>query len=141
MDFRPVKLESYCPSITYNFKVAYLRDTHLINVLVISFIGKYRYGSGGSPDAGLIKGIIKTGLSVFDPFSVVIDLTMLEYTWGDNLDLSFEETDSTKTVVVVGDKCRKGMSSLMFGINSNKDIVDNNFFFDDFEKALSSLDN
>ncbi len=31
------------------------------------------------------------------------------------------------------------MSTLSFGIDTNKDIVDNNFFFDDIDKALAKL--
>src|SRR6266542_6733267 len=112
MTFQSISLDTYCPTITYDFKIIHLRDTHLIDTLIISFHGKYRDGSAGDPDAGLIKGIIKTGVSVFDPFSVLIDLTDFEYNWGDNLDLSFEEAEPTKAVVLVGGKCRQAMSTL-----------------------------
>lgn len=141
MNFKKVTLGEYCPSVNYQFQVCNLRDTHLVQTLIISFHGSYRYGSAGSSDAGLIKGIIKTGISVFDPFAVLIDLSDLEYTWGDNLDLSFEETDSTPTTVLVSDKCRRAMSTLQFGIDTRKDIVDNEFFFDNYEKALEKLQN
>jgi len=139
MPFKSVSLENYCPTLSYKFKIKQLRDTHLIDILVISFHGNYRYGSAGKPDAGLIKGLIKTGGSVFDPFSIIIDFRELEYNWGDDLDLSFEEAAPIKAVVVVGDKCRKAMSTLLFGENSNEDLVDNVFFFDDFEKAIETL--
>jgi hypothetical protein len=139
MTFQPISLDNFCPTITYDFKFKNLRDTQLVDILIISFHGKYRDGSAGSPDAGLIKGIIKTGVSVFDPFSVLIDLTDLEYNWGDNLDLSFADTGPTKRVILVGDKCRQAMSSLEFGIGTNEDIVDNDLFFDDFDKAIAKL--
>ena len=139
MSFQPISLDQYCPTISYSFKIAHLRDTHLVDILVISFIGKYRYGSAGSPDAGLIKGIVKTGVSVFDPFSVLIDLSNLEYSWGDNFELFFEEAEPKKTVVLVGEKCRHAMSTLAFGVDTNKDIVDNDFFFDDYDKAIAKL--
>ena len=139
MNFISVTIDEYCPTITYDFKIKNLRDTHLIDILVISFHGAYRDGSAGSPDAGLIKGIVKTGVSVFDPFSLLIDLSDLEYNWGDNLDLSFEEAEPTRTVVLVGEKCRRAMSTLYYGINTEKDIVDNEFFFDNFDKAFEKL--
>jgi len=139
MNFKSVTIDEYCPTITYDYKIKNLRDTHLIDILVISFHGAYRDGSTGSPDAGLIKGIIKTGVSVFDPFSLLIDLSDLEYNWGDNLDLSFEAAEPTTTVVLVGEKCRRAMSTLYNGINTDKDIVDNEFFFDNFDKALEKL--
>src|SRR5690606_33367662 len=121
MIFQSVSLNNVCPTISYEFKIKNLKDTHLIDVLIISFHGKYRDGSAGDSDAGLIKGIIKTGILVFDPFSVLIDLRDLEYNWGDYFDLSFEETDQIKTVIVVSDKCRRAMSTLEFGINTEKD--------------------
>jgi hypothetical protein len=139
MDFQIVNIDDYCPTITSDFKIKHFGDTHLIDILIISFHGKYREGSAGNPDAGLIKGIIATGISVFDPFSVLIDLTDLEYNWGDALDLSFEGTESTTTVVLVSDKCRRAMSTLFHGINTVNDIVDNDFFFDDFDNALNKL--
>ena len=139
MSLQPISLDQYCPTISYSFKIAHLRDTHLIDILVISFNGKYRYGSAGSPDAGLIKGIVKTGVSVFDPFSVLIDLSNLEYSWGDNFDLFFEDAEPTKAVVLVGEKCRRAMSTLAFGVDTNKDIVDNEFFFDDYDRAMAKL--
>lgn len=139
VNFKKVSIHEQCPTITYDFKIKQLRDTHLVDILIIAFHGNYRYGSSGKPDAGLIKGIITTGLSVFRPFSLLIDLSDLEYNWGDDLDLSFEETASTAAVIVVGDKCRRAMSTLAFGMDTNKDIVDNDFFFDDFDKAIEKL--
>ncbi|WP_153800114.1 hypothetical protein [Foetidibacter luteolus] len=139
--FKSVTIDEYCPTITYDFKIKNLRDTHVVDILAISFHGTYREGAAGSPDAGLMKGIIKTGVSVFDPFALLIDLSDLEYNWGDNLDLSFEEAAPTKTVVLVGEKCRRAMSTLSFGIDTEKDIVDNEFFFDVYDRALEKLIN
>jgi len=139
MDFQQITIDSYCPTINYNFKIKNFKDTHLVDILIISFDGKYRNGSAGRPDSGLIKGTITTGLCVFDPFSLLIDFTNLEYNWGDNFDLLFAETVGTDTVILVGNKCRQAMSTLNFGINTDKDIVDNDLFFDDFNKALEKL--
>lgn len=139
MNLKSVTIDEYCPTITYDFKIQNLRDTHLIDLLVVSFHGTYRDGSAGSPDAGLIKGIVKTGLSVFDPFSLLIDLSDLEYNWGDNLDLAFEEAVYTKIVILVGEKCRRALSTLLYGMHTDKDIVDNELFFDSFEKAIDKL--
>jgi hypothetical protein len=139
MSFQSVTIDNYCPTITYDFKIAYLRNTQLIDILIISFNGAYRDGSTGSADAGLISGIVATGVSVFDPFSLLIDFTDLEYNWGDNFNLSFEDANSTSTVILVGDKCRRGMSTLAYGTGTDKDIVDNDFFFDNFDKAIAKL--
>jgi hypothetical protein len=139
MDFQPVFIDKQCPTITYDFKIKYLRETHPVDILVISFHGKYRDGSAGKSDAGLIKGIIATGLSVFRPFSLLVDFTDFEYNWGDDFDLSFEETEPATSVILIGEKCRRAMSTLTFGIDTDKDIVDNEFFFDNFDKAIEKL--
>ena len=139
MIFKQVTIENFCPTISYDYKIKYLRDTHLIDILIISFHGKYQDGSAGKSDAGLIKGVITTGLSVFRPFSLLINFVDLEYNWGDDLDLSFEETEPTSAVILIGEKCRQAMSTLAFGINTDKDIVDNEFFFDEFDKAIGKL--
>lgn len=141
MNFQPITIEEHCPTMTYDFKVSYLRDTYLVDILIISFHGEYRYGSGGSPDAGLIRGIIKTGVSVFHPFGVIINFTDFEYNWGDDLDLSFEEAGPTSTCVVVGEKCRAAFSTLEFGVESTQDIVDNKLFFDNIDEAIAALKN
>jgi len=39
MSLQPISLDQYCPTISYSFKIAHLRDTHLIDILVISFNG------------------------------------------------------------------------------------------------------
>ena len=139
MNFQSVTIDEYCPTITYDFKIRYLRDTHLVDILIISFHGNYRDGSTGKADAGIIKGVITTGLSVFRPFSLLLDFSDLEYNWGDDLDLSFEETEPTTSAILIGEKCRRAMSTLAFGVDTDKDIVDSEFFFDDFDKALEKL--
>ncbi|MCG2612810.1 hypothetical protein LZZ85_00905 [Terrimonas sp. NA20] len=140
MAFKQTSLSGTCPTLTYRFAIQQLRNTHLVELLLISFHGEYRYGSAGKEDAGLIRGIIKTGVAVYDPTSIIIDFRDMEYTWGDNFDLSFEDAESSRVVVVVGDKCRKAMSTLAFGIDTKQDIVDNVLFFDDFDSALLKLD-
>ncbi len=140
MNFQLVTIDEYCPTLTYDFRIKHLRDTHLVDILIISFHGNYRDGSTGKSDAGLIKGIITTGLSVFRPFSLLIDFTDFEYNWGDDFNLSFEETEPTASVILIGEKCRRAMSTLTFGMATDKDIVDNEFFFDDFDKAIDKLE-
>ena len=139
MIFKSVKIEDYCPTITTHFKIAHLRNTHLVETLIVSFKGQYRLGSSGSPDAGFIKGFVKTGVEVFDPFELVVDLTDLEYQWGDDIDLTFGGLFIQKIVVVVGEKCRKALSTLLLGLDSDNDIVDNDYYFDNMEEALLKL--
>ena len=139
MQLQPTSLEKYCPTITYDFSIAHVAHTHLVDLLVITFHGRYRDGSEGRPDAGLIQGGIRTGIAVFDPFKLIIDLSDLEYALGDNLSLLIDESEWIKTAYVVGDKCRHALSTLYFGARSTKDIVDHQLFFDSFDLALKKL--
>lgn len=139
MQLQPTSLEKYCPTITYDYSIAHVAHTHLVDLLVITFHGRYRDGSEGRPDAGLIQGVIRTGIAVFDPFKLIIDLSDLEYTLGDNLSLLIDESEWIKTAYVVGDKCRRALSTLYFGAGTTKDIVDNQLYFDSFDRALNKL--
>jgi hypothetical protein len=58
---------------------------------------------------------------------------------GDDFDLSFEETQPTTSVVLIGEKCRRAISTLTFGMDTDKDIIDNEFFFDNYDKAIDKL--
>ena len=41
--------------------------------------------------------------------------------------------------MIVGEKNRKALSTLIYGMETEKDIVDNKFYFDDFEKGIEKL--
>lgn len=41
--------------------------------------------------------------------------------------------------IVVGDRNRRALSTLSFGLRTEEDIVDNDLFFDSFEKAIEHL--
>jgi hypothetical protein len=69
----------------------------------------------------------------------LLDLTDFEYNWGDYIDYIFDEEKNKKLVVVVGAKDRKALSTLINGLNSREDIVDNEFYFDNRERALLKL--
>jgi hypothetical protein len=112
------------------------------DVLVISFSGAYRLGSGGDGDAAFMLAIAKAALWAWRSFGLVLDLRELEYTSGDKLGavLSCGEdqwVDAEFPVrVVVSDRCREGITSL----------VEDELFLDastwispSVEQALSSI--
>lgn len=71
---------------------------------------------------------------------MVVDLSDLEYEWGNNLDLEFQLNGYCPCAIVVGAKCRRGISTLNFGIDTERDIVDNTRFFDDLARAIKHVD-
>jgi hypothetical protein len=138
---KKVSFEQECPSIKYEFEIINEKGTYFPDTLVIKFNGKYRDGSSGDNDAKLMKGIILTALDIWQPRTFLLDLTDFEYNWGDYIDYIFDEEKNKKLVVVIGDKNRRALSTLSNGENSGKDIVDNEFYFDNRETALFKLRN
>ena len=57
-----------------------------INIVLINFWGDYRYGSGGDGDGDFISYRIQEICDVTMPIGMIIDITNLQYTWGDNID-------------------------------------------------------
>jgi hypothetical protein len=136
---KKVSFEQECPSIHYEFELINEKGSYFPDTLVIKFNGKYRDGSSGDNDAKLMKGVILTALDIWQPRTFLLDLTDFEYNWGDYIDYIFDEERNQKLAVLVGDKNRKALSTLSSGRNSNKDIVDNEGYFDDRDKALKKL--
>jgi len=137
--FRPVNLEEECNGMTCDFSVINFRDTHLIDILLVKFTGEYRSGSQGKSEQGYLVGMVKLGIEVFRPFKIAIDIQDVKYEWGDDMELLFDAPDQLKTVVIIGELNRRAISTLLYGIDTDKDVVDNKFFFDDFEAALEKL--
>lgn len=130
-----VTIEEVCPSIGSTFHIRKLRDTQVNDLLIVAVHGTYRKGSAGRSDAAYIKGIVELANGLLNPHMVVVDLSDLNYEWGDNMDLEFSLSD-IPVAVVVGPRNRNALSTLTFGINSKKDIVDNVYYFGDVQSAI-----
>ncbi|ABC30506.1 hypothetical protein HCH_03774 [Hahella chejuensis KCTC 2396] len=68
-----------------------------IRGVCIKIVGKYRHGSGGEEDALKIKWALREVCTLLEPDMVVVDLTLLDYVWGDDISLypsGFIEPDS-----------------------------------------------
>jgi hypothetical protein len=76
-----------CPSkIQYkSFKWEALNNS--FNGAYISFSGKYGFGSDGITEANFIKLRIDELCDYIDPITLVVDLTNLDYVFGDDLDV------------------------------------------------------
>ncbi|MCE7995231.1 MAG: hypothetical protein HEP71_24855 [Roseivirga sp.] len=137
--FRSVLLKEECNGMTCDFSVINMRDTHLIDILLIKFSGEYRPGSQGKAESGYLVGMVKLGIEVWRPFKVAIDLQDVKYEWGDDMALLFDAPEDLKTVVIVGKDNKRAISTLLYGIDTDKDAVDNKFFFDEFARAIDKL--
>jgi hypothetical protein len=138
-NFTSVNLVEECNGMSCNYSIINLRDTRLVDTLLIKFSGEYRHGSLGKSESQFLVGMVKLGIEVWRPFKIAIDIQDVKYEWGDDIQLLFGAPEDQKTVVIVGENNRKSISTLLFGIETQKDVVDNKFFFDDFELAINKL--
>jgi hypothetical protein len=51
-------------------------------VLIIRFVGKYRIGNLGRPDAAWMAAMSAAAQVRWEPQGIVLDLSRLEYEWG-----------------------------------------------------------
>lgn len=136
-----VSFNQACPNIDFSFELINRNSSYFPHTLAIKVTGNYRNGSAGDIDAKLIKGTMNTAVDIWEPNTVLLDLTDFQYNWGDYIDYIFDGPDRKKPfAIVVGPKCRQALSTLIYGIKSGRDIVDNKDFFDNLDKALERLE-
>lgn len=139
-EFKKVDFSDVCPTITWSFHTLANPESKRPEILRVMIHGTYRK-EADREDTHLITVIISAAVSFWNPVYVIIDLSDLEYYGGDEFEKIYDsvDDDDIHTVVLVGDYCRAAMTTLYFGTEKGKDIVDNNFFFDDLNKAIRKL--
>jgi hypothetical protein len=63
-----------------------LKNDKDTNIILINFWGDYRYGSGGDGDGDFISYRMREIFDVTMPIGMIINISNLQYTWGDNID-------------------------------------------------------
>jgi hypothetical protein len=146
-----------------NIKVQYFlgpstRKAYL-EILIIRYSGKYRFGSGGNGDAQFMYAMAKTGVAAFEPWGVIHDLSELAYEWGDMLDMVFavgpiepreygtavidelfRENRAMTPAILVGPQCAEAVRTLLLGINSSEPLEKVGKVFSIFEDAWDFVD-
>jgi len=137
MEFQKISFDKSCPEISWQYLALFNNKT--IEVLRIKFSGRY-VSSTDQSYARLIGIAIRSGIEFWNPITVLIDYSDLEFNGGDEFERTYDsvESDYTRTAVLVGPLCRKAMNKLAWE-EEDKDIVDNSFFFDDADKAIAKL--
>jgi len=139
MRIKKVSFEEACPTIQYSFQLETSDPNQFRHILIANFSGKYRYGSKGNPDAALMWGVLKTACELWYPRAVIIDLRDFEYNWGDKIEMVFDAPGDATLAIVVGEKCRDALSTLEYGLDTDKDITESKYFFDSLEEALNCI--
>ncbi|MGC3957537.1 MAG: hypothetical protein QM813_06135 [Verrucomicrobiota bacterium] len=111
-------------------------------ILVARFSGLYRPGHSGKPDCLFIEGIAATAMDVWNCRGLVLDLSNLDYQWGDEMEwlLPIRRT-CTKvnfpSATVVGPKCRNAIATLIFDDpKTTRLATEHECIFDDVGSAL-----
>ena len=103
--------------------------------LIIRFVGQYGVGCKGNGDAAYMNAVASAGLAAWNPNRLILDFRELEYVWGDMLtsvlcvgdgrvrylellgsgiaDPKDMQPGNIPTAVVISDKCREGITSLL----------------------------
>jgi hypothetical protein len=109
-------------------------------VLIVRFVGKYRIGHLGQPDAAYMAAMSAAAEVRWEPQGIVLDLSGLEYEWGDNLDnvlnWCWSRLDGPGAVVV-GGACKEAIRTLLFGVHSEKSLAEREDYFEDLEAAVA----
>ncbi|MBQ0734208.1 hypothetical protein J9332_07785 [Aquimarina celericrescens] len=140
-----IELKELNPQELSEIEVSYLkgnsRITDYYDILTIKYSGKYGIGSAGNSDAQYMYAKGEYGLNCYEPMGAILDLSNLEYEWGDMMDLVFnvgsnQYVDAEFPIaLIIGEKCAEAIGTLIHGINSKESATTEEWIFDDFEMA------
>jgi hypothetical protein len=128
-----------CPKINWEYLQVPFENNGGCEILIVKFSGVYEC-TYEQTYARIMPIIVRAGVEYWNPSKVIIDYSELEFNGGDEFEKTYDavNNDYITTVIVVGDKCREAMSEIAWN-GESRDIVDNSFFFEDIERAVSKL--
>ena len=109
-------------------------------VLLLSFAGEYRSGSGGNGDGLYMAAMTAAYCSLFEPASLVLDLEKLNYIWGNTISRTInffwetgrDDDERSRSVVIVATGAnRSALETIEGQITSG-----NRFYADTVAQAL-----
>jgi len=113
------------------------------HILLARFVGTYRIGCKGNPDAMFIASMARAAVLRWGPSGVILDLSELGYKWGDMMELVLHPRQwagfETPFAVVVGPECRDAIATLKFGVGTTKHATDIEGYFDALPAAVEYL--
>ena len=76
-------------------------------------------------------------IELWCPKALIIDMSELKYTFGDRIEIVYGLAHPLKCAILIGKNCRRGLSTLDFGVNTSQDITENENVFDDIIDAYN----
>ncbi len=138
-------LENLDLEIISDIEVSYLkgscRSKKHLDILIVKYSGKYKVGSAGNEDARYMFAKAQYGLNCIEPAGVILDLSDVDYVWGDMMELVFSvgmnqyENVELPLTIIIGSKCQKAIGTLIYGIDSKELATSKDCIFDNFEQA------
>lgn len=122
-------------NITYSMAQWRRTKKPFLSAVHLAFKGNYRSGSGGAPDAHFIEGIVRMAQEIWRPSALLLDLRELRYEWGDEMDLVLQPPTDI-SAILVSPKCEPAISTLYFGLNQRKSVLEEPHFFNALEPAI-----
>lgn len=139
MKLRPIQIDEIT-QLRHEFRLETTARSPFRHTLIARFIGEYRDGSSGHPDAVFIAGMLRMAVELWRPAGVVLDLSDLRYQWGDEMHwLLPPDVHGRKIAVVVGPKCARAIATLLWGINTTKEATEADFIFDNVVAAWEAV--
>lgn len=74
----------------------------ICSILEVQFVGEYRWGSAGNPDAAMMVQVLSGLLARVEPDVVLLDVSQLRYEWGNSLLRVYELIGRFDTVDPIG---------------------------------------
>jgi hypothetical protein len=142
MQIRPFDL-AIGVNVVVSFSTTALPSANHCDVLIVSAHARTGIGSGNNLDAAYIQAMARAALTMNRPAALIFDFRDFEYEWGDMMCATLAAGDKQyvnsvfPTVVIVSDKCRKGLTSL---IKEEMQANPADWLFEDFESALEAVD-
>ncbi len=136
MQLQPIWLDR-ATDIRYEFQLETTGKNRFHYTLIAKFIGTYRPGSEGSPDAHFICGIAQTAVSMWGPGGLILDLREISYVWGDEMYMVLDGDSwaHIPTAVVGSSACLPAIGTLLYGIDSKQPATDTGNIFESVEAA------
>lgn len=97
---------------------------HETGAIVVAFIGMYRWGGAGHPDALFMRDISALAVECLEPQNLILDLSRLWYQWGDEMWDIVPPNHYGPVALVPGPACEQGLVSLWFGQDATEQVVE-----------------
>jgi len=132
--------------LTYEVNIGKSSEVDYCDIMILKFIGEYRFGSQGNSDARSMRAIGEAVLEAWNPRGLLIDLRDLSYEWGDQLeDVFYIGSDKYRdrpfpVAVLVGKNSEEAVRTLIVGPWGTEKIDEIGWVFKDVTSAWAFIE-